>query len=163
MQSGLDPRSEKEKDPDDEAPSVDIPDNSHVLSGLLRPDADSGGDPNVCRGNGGTKFHNHIADEHHPDDATPGHARVHNGDRNASIGVLDRSSHLDTDPRADDHHNYTSDHSRNHRRPNPSGHLGVQPVPLWVRPEPRRPGWDYRSPIIADNLQTLELAKSTYG
>ena len=30
---------------------------------------------------------------------------------------------------------------------------GIAPVPLWVRPEPRRPGWDYRSPIIADNLQ----------
>ena len=25
------------------------------------------------------------------------------------------------------------------------------PVPLWVRPEPRRPRWDYHSPIIADN------------
>ena len=30
---------------------------------------------------------------------------------------------------------------------------GIAPVPLWVRPESRRPGWDYRSPIIADNLQ----------
>ena len=30
---------------------------------------------------------------------------------------------------------------------------GIAPVPLWVRPEPRWPGWDYRSPIIADNLQ----------
>ena len=29
---------------------------------------------------------------------------------------------------------------------------GIAPVPLWVRPEPRRPVWDYRSPIIADNL-----------
>ena len=29
--------------------------------------ADSGGDPNVCRGNGGTKFHYPIADERHPD------------------------------------------------------------------------------------------------
>ena len=27
---------------------------------------------------------------------------------------------------------------------------GIAPVPLWVRPEPRRLGWDYRSPIIAD-------------
>ena len=32
---------------------------------------------------------------------------------------------------------------------------GIAPVPLWVRPEPRRPGWDYRSPIIADGLQPL--------
>ena len=30
----------------------------------------------------------------------------------------------------------------------------IAPVPLWVRPEPRRPGWHYRSPIIADNLQS---------
>ena len=29
---------------------------------------------------------------------------------------------------------------------------GIAPVPLWVRPEPRRPGWDYRSPIMAHNL-----------
>ena len=27
---------------------------------------------------------------------------------------------------------------------------GNAPVPLWVRPEPRRPGKDYRSPVIAD-------------
>ena len=27
---------------------------------------------------------------------------------------------------------------------------GTAPVPLRVRPEPRRPGKDYRSPIIAD-------------
>ena len=32
---------------------------------------------------------------------------------------------------------------------------GIAPVPLWVRPEPRRPGWDYRSPTIADGLQLL--------
>ena len=30
---------------------------------------------------------------------------------------------------------------------------GIAPVPLWARPEPRRPGLDYRSPIIADDLQ----------
>ena len=30
---------------------------------------------------------------------------------------------------------------------------GIAAVPLWVSPEPRRPGWDYRSPIIADDLQ----------
>ena len=30
---------------------------------------------------------------------------------------------------------------------------GIAPVPFMVRPEPRRPGWDYRSPIVADNLQ----------
>ena len=30
---------------------------------------------------------------------------------------------------------------------------GIAPVPLGVRPEPRRPGCDYRSPIIADGLQ----------
>ena len=32
---------------------------------------------------------------------------------------------------------------------------GIAPVPLWVRPEPRRPAWDYRSPIIADGLQWI--------
>jgi hypothetical protein len=29
---------------------------------------------------------------------------------------------------------------------------GTAPVPLRVRPDPRRPGKDYRSPIIADGL-----------
>ena len=32
---------------------------------------------------------------------------------------------------------------------------GIAPVPLWVRPEPRRPGWDYRSLFVADDLQFL--------
>ena len=27
---------------------------------------------------------------------------------------------------------------------------GIAPVPFRVRPEPRRPGWDYRSPIFAE-------------
>ena len=31
---------------------------------------------------------------------------------------------------------------------------GNAPVPLWVRPESRRPGKDYRSPVIADDLQS---------
>ena len=31
---------------------------------------------------------------------------------------------------------------------------GIAPVPFRVRPEPRRPGWDYRSPIFADGLQS---------
>ena len=34
---------------------------------------------------------------------------------------------------------------------------GIAPVPLWVRPEPRRPRWDYRSPIIADGLHAYRL------
>ena len=31
---------------------------------------------------------------------------------------------------------------------------GIAPVPFRVRPEPRRPGWDYRSPTFADGLQS---------
>ena len=32
---------------------------------------------------------------------------------------------------------------------------GTAPVPLRVRPEPRRPGKDYRSPITPDGLHLL--------
>ena len=32
---------------------------------------------------------------------------------------------------------------------------GIAPVPFRVRPEPRWPGWDYRSPIFADNLHSM--------
>ena len=33
---------------------------------------------------------------------------------------------------------------------------GIAPVPLWVKPEPRRPGKDYRSPISAGCQHTHE-------
>ena len=34
---------------------------------------------------------------------------------------------------------------------------GTAPVPFRVRPEPRRPGKDYRSPIFAEGLQFISL------
>ena len=48
--------SQKEKqDANDKTPTVGTRTDPHVvLGGLLRPGADSGGDPNVGRGNGGT-------------------------------------------------------------------------------------------------------------
>ena len=36
---------------------------------------------------------------------------------------------------------------------------GIAPVPLWVKPEPRRPGKDYRSPTIADDLRCHHSAR----
>ena len=106
----------------------------HGFGGLLRLGADSGGDPNVCRGSGGTKSHNPIADEHHPDAATSGHARIHRGDCHANTSVLDGSGHVGAYTRADDQcanpHCNTSSHSVDHRRPNPGGHPGVLSVPL---------------------------------
>ena len=37
---------------------------------------------------------------------------------------------------------------------------GIAPVPLWVRPETRRPGGNHRSPVIDDNLQkTMKMDK----
>ena len=111
-----------------------IPTDPHGSGGLLRPDADSGGAPNVCRGNGGTKFHNAIADERHPDASTSEHTRIHHVDRHANTSVLDGNGHVDTDPRAGDRRTCTShrisDLSYDRRRANPSGHRGVQPVPM---------------------------------
>ena len=65
-----------------------------------------GGDPNVCRGNGGTKFHNPIADERHPDASVSEHTRVHNGDRHADTSILDGNVYPGIDPRTDDRHTY---------------------------------------------------------
>ena len=45
----------------------------HGLGGLLESGPSSSGDPNAPRRNGGTKFYNTIADEHHPDVATSEH------------------------------------------------------------------------------------------
>ena len=80
------------------------------------------------------KFHNPIADEHHPDAATSEHSRIHRGDRHANTSVLDGSGHVDTDPRADGCCNAlcrrTGDYSGDYRRPNPNGYRGVQSVPM---------------------------------
>ena len=89
---------EREQDPNDKTPTLGTRTDPHGLVGLLRPDADSGGDPYVCRGNGGTKCHNPIADEHHPDAATTEHTRIHHGKRHANTSVLDGNGHVDTDP-----------------------------------------------------------------
>ena len=102
--------------------------NPHDAGGLLRPDADSGGDPNVCRRNGGAKLHIPIAGEYHPHADTSRHTRVHNGDCHANIGALDGDGQLDANPRADDRHIYTSGLSCDSRRPSHSGHPVVQPV-----------------------------------
>ena len=39
---------------------------------------------------------------------------------------------------------------------------GIEPVPIKVRPEPRRPRGDYRSPIIANGLQSRDTPALTY-
>ena len=38
---------------------------------------------------------------------------------------------------------------------------GIAPVPFRVRPEPRRPGWDYRSPNFAGCQHSCILAPFT--
>ena len=40
---------------------------------------------------------------------------------------------------------------------------GIAPVPFRVKPERRRPGWHYRSPIIADDLQFTAGIASLIG
>ena len=80
------------------------------------------------------RFPSLIADEHHPDAATPGHTSVHNGDCHTDSYLLDGNVHYFTDLRAGDPaidpNNKTGAHSGDHRRSNPSGHLGIQPIPV---------------------------------
>ena len=96
----------------------------HGSGGLLRPDADSGGDPNVCRGNGGSKFHNPIADEHHPDAATSRHARIHRGDCHTNTRLFAGSVYANTKPgagdRCTDSNDNADDLSCDSRRPIPT-------------------------------------------
>ena len=98
MESGPDFHSEGEQDPDCKTTTLGTRTDPHGVGGLLRPDADSGGGPIVCRGNGGTKLHNAIADEHHPDAATSEHIRIHYGDRHANTSVFDGNGHVNADP-----------------------------------------------------------------
>ena len=101
-------------------PNLGARTDPHSLGSLLRPGACSCGDPKVCRGSGGTKFPNLIADEHHPDAATSGHARAYHGDLNANTSVADGSANVDTHPRVDGRctalRRKTGEHSDDHRR-----------------------------------------------
>ena len=100
------------------------------FTGLLRPDADSVREPNVWRSSGGINLHTLIVGEFHSHADTPEHTRTHIGDRHANTRILDGSVYPAIDTRAEDRHICTSGLSCDNRRPNPSGHSGVQPVPM---------------------------------
>ncbi len=124
--SGPDARSEREQDSNDKTPNFGTLTDTHDSGGLLRLGDDSSGNPIALLGGHGFKLHNPIADEHHPDASTSGHAGIHPGDSHANPSCLDGSGHVDADPRADDQcadpRCNTNDHSVDHRRPDPDGH-----------------------------------------
>ena len=101
MESGPDFYPEGEQDPNDKTTTLGTSTGPHGPCGLRRPGADTDGGPIVCRGNGGTKLHNAIADERHPAAANAEHIRTHCGDRLANTSVLDGNGHVDSDPTAD--------------------------------------------------------------
>ena len=128
--SVIDFQLEGGQDPNDPTPTLGTLTNPYDSGGLLGPNANSGGDPNVCRRNGGARFHSPIAGEYHPHADIAKHARVHNGDCHADTGVLDGGGLRDANPGADDRHIYTSDHACDSRRPSTNGYPGVQPIPV---------------------------------
>ncbi len=87
--SGSDSRSEGENDLNDKTPTLGTLTNPYDSGGLLKSDTSSGRDPYVCPANSGTQCHGPIAGEYHSNTDTPGHHRVHNGDRHANTSILD--------------------------------------------------------------------------
>ena len=65
----------------------------------------------------GTQCHGPIAGEYHSHADTPGHTRVHNGDRHANTSILDGNVYPGINPRADDLHTYPRGLSCDNYRP----------------------------------------------